>query len=409
MVEVELEEFEEFYKKRLNDKFYKEKKVGRKLIDEIRDNLISIKVCMDHFMEAEDKLDKKSVRSLNFFSDRIRKEIDDIDIPDEEISYNNLISLLTAIKKLFNNINDIARKSIPKFQKEAQNEIKELNYITRKLTKNHANLEKFVRKKYDNVKDAEDVLEKLSKFYNLRDNIENAKSDLEQFEDDHEDVKNTLEDLNNKLLELEKDKLFRKVKKLREEIFQLKLKINNQLGFKKALKKLRVEVERGNLHVSNLDENYIREFIKSPIRVLTSDSKDFTKFRGLLVQLRHVLEENKLNLKADKKEKTIEQINEIFDERGVYNNIETLNELKEKLDKAKKTIQKKGLGDELEDVKNEISIYTQKLEHIENDLGRKNKDYLKYLATLKRDRAEFQKSVEKVIDEEFKLTITFTF
>jgi len=409
MVEVELEEFEDFYKNRLNDKFYKEKKIANKIIEEIQENFVDIKICMDHFMEKEDQLEKKAVRSLNFFSDRVKKEIDEISIPREEITHENLLKLLNSMKKLFNNINDVARKSLPKFQKEAQSEIKELNYHTRKLSKTHASLEKFLRKKYTDVRNAEELLDKLTKFYGLIDNIENAKNDLDKYEEEHEETKQTLDKLNKQLIDLEKDKLFKKLKKYRDALFKLKIRINNELGFKKALKKLRVEVERENLHLSNLDENYIREFIKNPIRVLSSEGKDLTRFRGLLVQLRHVLEENKLNLKSDKREKTIEQINKIFDEEGIYEDLNEYQELKDKIKSTKKKIKKKGLDEKREELQNEISVYTQRLEHLENDIERKNKDYLKYLATLKRDRSKFQKEVEDVIEEEFKLIITFTF
>ncbi|TXT60802.1 MAG: hypothetical protein BAJALOKI3v1_870003 [Promethearchaeota archaeon] len=409
MVEVELDQFKEFYKNRLNDIFYKEKKVASKLIEEIQENFVEIKICMEHFMEKEDQLEKKAVRSLNFFSDRIRKEIDEINIPKEDITYDNLLKLLNSMKKLFNNINDVARKSLPKFQREAQSEIKELNYLTRKLSKTHASLEKFIRKKYTDVKEAEDVLDRLSKFHALIDNIENAKNDLDKFEKELEEATQTLENLNQQLIKLEKDELFKDLKKYRDNLFKLKITINNELGFKKALKKLRVEVERENIHLSNLDENYIREFIKNPIKVLASEGKDLTRFRGLLVQLRHVLEENKLNLKADKREKTIEQINKIFDEEGIYNDLDKYQELKDNIKDLKKQIKKKGLDEKREELQNEISVYTQRVEHLENDVERKNKDYLKYLATLKRDRAKFQNEVEDIIGEEFKLVITFTF
>ncbi|MFX1234992.1 MAG: hypothetical protein ACFFBY_10635, partial [Promethearchaeota archaeon] len=159
MREIVLEEFESFYKDRLNSQFSKVKKAVQKLISEIRENLIEIKVCMDHFIEAgQGKIEEKALKSLHFFSDRIKKEIDEIEIPEQELNYDNILSLLNSIKKLFTNINEIARKSLPKFQKEVQPEIKELNYITRKLQKKQAVLDQFLRKKYEDLKEAEYLL-----------------------------------------------------------------------------------------------------------------------------------------------------------------------------------------------------------------------------------------------------------
>ena len=51
MVEIDIEEFESFYKERLDDQFAKQKKAVNKLVADIRDGLVEIKVSMDHFMK----------------------------------------------------------------------------------------------------------------------------------------------------------------------------------------------------------------------------------------------------------------------------------------------------------------------------------------------------------------------
>ena len=76
MVEVALEEFEDFYKERLNSQFFKIKKVSKKLISDIRDSLIAIKVTMDHFQEsAAQKIDIKALRSLKLFYERVKIQL----------------------------------------------------------------------------------------------------------------------------------------------------------------------------------------------------------------------------------------------------------------------------------------------------------------------------------------------
>ena len=88
MTEIVLEEFEVFYKEQLETQFFKVKKAVKKQISEIRENLLEIKVCTDHFIEAgEGKIEEKALKSLHFFSDRIKKEIDEIQVPEEEITY----------------------------------------------------------------------------------------------------------------------------------------------------------------------------------------------------------------------------------------------------------------------------------------------------------------------------------
>jgi hypothetical protein len=410
MIEQDLEDFEEFYKEKLNSQFFKIRRATNKLILEIRENLIEIKLCLDHFLEkGKDKIDQKAQRSLNFFSDRIRKEIDEIEIPEEEINYDNIMDLLNSIKKLFASIPEIARKSLPKFHKEVQAEIKELDYITRKLGKKQAVLDEFMRKKYTDLKDAEYLLKKLPKLIHLKENIEHAKIDLENFETELENRKQQQSDLNSQLIALEKNELFKALENERDRLFQLQLKINDEIGFKKALKKLKFEMERETIHIPNLDLNYVRDFLKNPIKMLINERKDLPKFTSLMVQLRHALEENKLNLKTETKQKTIEHINAIFEEKLLQSNIEKYLQIKENIKEIERKIEEAGLAQKLEELKSQISSNTVKLEHIELDYNRKNKDYTRYLSTLKTEREEFQSSIEEILKDKVKINITFSF
>ena len=410
MVEIDIEEFESFYKERLDDQFAKQKKAVNKLVADIRDGLVEIKVSMDHFIDAgEGKIDEKALRSLHFFSDRIRKEIDEIEVPEEDITAEIIFQLLNSIKKLFTNINEIARKSLPKFQKEVQAEIKELNYITRKLGKKQATLDAFLRKKYSDVREAEYLLDKLPKLFSLRDNIEHAKKDLDQFERELKERKETEENLNKELLELEKNEFFIELDKKKNELFKLRMNINDKLGFKKALKKLRFELEKNTIPGINVDLEFLKKYLKDPIKMLIKERKDLPNFSALLIQLRHSLEENQINLKSDTKEKTIEQINLIFGEKTINDEIEDVKKLISQIKDVEKKIEQEGLASKLDEVKNQISLNTVKLEHIQADLDRKNKDYMRYLSSLKEEREEFQKAVEDTIQEELKLNIKFTF
>jgi len=410
MIEILLEEFEDFYKDKLDSQFYKVKKAVNKQISEIRENLVEIKVCTDHFIEAgEGKIEEKALKSLHFFSDRIKKEIDEIEVPEDEITYDAMHNLLNSMKKLFINIDSIAKKSIPKFKKQLQAEIKELSYLTRKLGNKQKRMDEFLRKKYTDLKDAEYLLKKLPKLFTLKENIEHSKSDLENFEKELEERKKEQKKLTQTLTKIEKNELFKELEKAEEDLAQLRMKINSQFGFKKALKKLKFELEKDTMHVPNVNIYFLKDFLKNPINALVNESRDLPKFSGLLVQLRHVLEENKLNLKTDVRDKTVQQINAIFDEKSMQEDIDKVKEFYSIIDEIKKKIEQEGLAVQNEEVKNRISTNTVKLEHIERDLDRKNNDYLRYLSALKSEREDIQNSISKVINQEVKINITFNF
>ena len=410
MIEISLEEFEDYYKEQLEAQFFKIKKAVKKQLLDIKENLLEIKVCTDHFIEAgEGKIEEKALKSLHLFSDKIRKEIDEIGVPEEDITYDAMYFLLNSIKKLFTNINDIAKKSIPKFQKQLQSEIKEMNYITRKLGNKQKILDAFLRKKYADLKDAEYLLKKLPKLFTLKENIENAKSDLDVFENELEERQVEQENLTEALKKIEKNELFKESDLLEAKLARIRMDINNQFGFKKALKKLKFELEKDTIKNPNINIYFLRDFLKNPINTLVNESRDLPKFSAMLIQLRHILEDNKLNLKSDVKDKTIHQINSIFDEKVIQNEIDNLKIIRSELDDIKKKIDHEGLAVKREEIKSKISLNTVKLEHLENDLDRKNKDYLRYLTSLKTEREEIQKSINDIINQEVKLNITFSF
>jgi len=410
MNEILLEEFEDYYKAQLESQFFKVKKAVKKLLSDINESLLEIKVCTDHFIEAgEGKIEDKALKSLHFFSDKIRKEIDEVGVPEEDITYDAMYNLLNSIKKLFTNINDIAKKSIPKFQKELQGEIKELSYITRKLGNKQKVLDEFLRKKYTDLKDAEYLLKKLPKLFTLKENIENAKSDLDGFEKELEERHSKQENLTEALKKIEKNELFNELDQLEAKLARLRMDVNNQFGFKKALKKLKFELEKDTLRNPNINIYFLKDFLKNPINTLVNESRDLPKFSALLIQLRHILEENKLNLKSEVKDKTIQQINTIFDEKTIQNEIDNIKIIRSEIDDIKKKIEQEGLAVKRDEIKNKISLNTVKLEHLENVLDRKNKDYLRYLSSLKNEREGIQKSIKDHINEEVKLNITFNF
>jgi len=410
MIEISLEEFEDYYKEQLESQFFKVKKAVKKQLSDINESLLEIKVCTDHFIEAgEGKIEEKALKSLHLFSDKIRKEIDEVGVPEEDITYDAMYNLLNSIKKLFTNINDIAKKSIPKFQKELQGEIKELSYITRKLGNKQKDLDEFLRKKYTDVKDAEYLLKKLPKLFTLKENIENAKSDLDKFEKELEERQSEQGNLTEALKKIERNELFGELDQLEAKLARLRMNVNNQFGFKKALKKLKFELEKDTMHIPNINIYFLKDFLKNPINTLIKESRDLPKFSALLIQLRHILEDNKLNLKSDVKDKTIHQINSIFDEKTIQNEIDNIKTTRSEIDDTKKKIEQEGLAVKRDEIKNKISLNTVKLERLENDLDRKNKDYLRYLSSLKNEREGIQKSIKNHTNQEVKLNITFNF
>lgn len=394
----------------MEDIFSKVKRKAQKLIESIEQSLIDLKKSIDRMekSEAKENLDQKANKSLSYFTERVKKDINIIEIP-EDMTYEKLSTLLKEIKKLFELITDISRKTIPKFQRDFQAEIKDLHYYTRKLGQKGGILDKFLREKYKKIREAENLINKLPKLFALKNNIENAKNSINEIGNEKEDVAIQLESLKNELLKFEDHALFKKQSDLNNDLFNLKIDINDNLKFKKALKKLRVEVERGNIKLRNISIDDIKDFFKDPIVNLCKDSKDLRKLSILLVQLRIALESNELKLKTTKKESTIEHINQILSGNELKENIEKYKHLQEEISNLEKEINDTGLSKKISQLKEKIASASSKKDHLENDFKKKNDDYLSYLKKLKEEREKFSKMVEGITDERIKIAITFSF
>ncbi len=390
--------------------FSKVKRKAQKLIDSIDDSLINLKKSIDRMekSEAKENLDEKANKSLSYFTERVKKDVNIIEIP-EDMTYEKLSTLLKEIKKLFELITDISRKTIPKFQRDFQAEIKDLHYYTRKLGQKGGILDKFLREKYKKIREAENLINKLPKLFALKNNIENAKNSINKIGNEKDDVEIQWESLKNEFLQFEDHALFKKQSDLNNDLFNLKIDINDNLKFKKALKKLRVEIERGNIKLRNISIDDIKDFLKDPIANLCKDSKDLRKLSDLLVQLRLTLESNELNLKTSKKETTIEQINQILSGNELKENIEKYKHLQEEISNLEKEINDIGLSKKITQLKEKIATASLKKDHLENDFKKKNDDYHLYLRKLKEERERFVKMVEDITDEKIKIAITFTF
>ncbi len=394
----------------MEDIFSKVKRKAQKLTESIDQSLIHLKKSIDRMekSEAKENLDQKANKSLTYFTERVKKDINIIEIP-EDMTYEKLSTLLKEIKKLFELITDISRKTIPKFQRDFQAEIKDLHYYTRKLGQKGGILDKFLREKYKKIREAENLINKLPKLFALKNNIENAKNSINEIGNEKEDVAIQLESLKNELLKFEDHALFKKQSDLNNDLFHLKMDINDNLKFKKALKKLRVEVERGTIKLRNISIDDIKDFFKDPIVNLCKDSKDLRKLSILLVQLRKTLESNELKLKTTKKESTIEHINQILSGNELKENIEKYKHLQEEISNLEKEINETGLSKKIFQLKEKIASASLKKDHLENDFKKKNDDYLSYLKKLKEEREKFSKMVEGITDERIKIAITFSF
>ncbi len=238
MSEIPLENLEEYYTEQVNAFYAKQKKFLKKLVERLEKFIVELKNAIDKMRERKDtiELDEQATRYVDRFYVKVKENLDGIKVPDNPTA-EGVYNLIDEIKKLFLNMNELGRKNIPRFAKEFQLELKEIDFITRKIGEQMARIDAFIRKKYEEPKHAESLSKQFPKLESVVQRIINTKTTVDKFNLDVETLSKELEDTEHGIIEIENNPLFQKQSELEKKLFDLRIEFDNKLKFRKALKK----------------------------------------------------------------------------------------------------------------------------------------------------------------------------
>jgi len=310
MTEIPLEDLENYYTEQLNSFYAKQKKFLRKFVERLEKYIVELKSAIDKMRERKDaiELDEQATRYVDRFYIKVKENLDTIKVPDNPTA-EGVYKLIDEIKKLFLNMNELGRKNIPRFAKEFQLELKEIDFITRKIGEQMARIDVFIRKKYEEPKQAEALSKQFPKLENIVQRIINTKSTVDKFNSDKETLTKELEDIEQAIIEIENNPLFQKQSELEKKLFDLRIEFDNKLKFRKALKKLKKKVDSGAFR--GITPDRVKKYISDPYSTIANEGESHPKLTEFLIQLRYMLEQGGLNLKADAKNKLLQNIEQI--------------------------------------------------------------------------------------------------
>lgn len=405
MVEIALENLEKYLDDVLAEKYKKLRRVGKKMIDEIGQNMRIVSDEIDG-MGKKVNPDKDDIlnRSLARFVSSIQVELKKMDFQSkQQVTHADLKKVFDSLSSFFNVYNETGKKFGPKIGEQFKTELKIIQNSMIRVFKQNGDLDRFIRQKYAEAKDAEEIVDKIKRIEELIQKYGDDRKKIADLTASVEKLKLDLADQEKLLLDLEQDPLVAREQQLFREENRLKQEIQLELSkIKKGTKKFEKAIDSGSIEPRFIAKKDIKDYLKNFFESLIADGPEYPKLHAILENLAGSLDDE-IQLKDDKKEKAQDIITEIKDKNSltplITGYLKAIDDRKE----IAKQIQGKGTAERIATIKQKISDLTVQKMHAEADLAREKENVVGALNKMKVQKEAIEKEVQAVSKE--KVTI----
>lgn len=282
-------------------------------------------------------------------------------VPPEEVNHISLDVFYDSFDKEFKDLN---KRTFRNFQIIRELVGKELEDVAKNIKKLEL-LVKDIKKYSTKVKELTKIKEKINFIKNDLKNKEKNKLRRENLKKEEEELSDSCENLKKEIEKVKnskKAKVLEDLKSKEKNILNDLKELDNQLltlfsPLHKALKKY-----NNMCFIKKIDS-----YIENPIGTLFNDPDlEILKF---LIDIRKMVKEGKIDLRDDKKKKTLESL-EKLDASFFKKFLEDNHSLKEKLSYVKSKIEENAVLKEIEDLEKEFNINSFKIENIKREIER---------------------------------------
>ncbi len=405
MSQIPLDELESWYKSRLEEKFSKARQNVRKTLEKTILQLAQMRESLKRIEDKEVEIkDDRTKKSLERFLAKYAEEFDKVRMP-EEITYRELKKIIDNVQKLFVAMNEIGRAHIPRLVSLYKEELKEIEFGSRKLGDEIRHLDDFLRKKYTDAQEAEGLIDKMQNFPQIIDKIERTRAKLGELTEQKKKFEEESARLEKELIDTEHDESLTKYTSLRNKVFQAKADLDLHLKFKKGLQKAKVLMAKDPRFLKGVTENQLKDFLKDPVESVILQGENTPQLIEMLIQLRLAIEGGRLELKSDTKDRILENVQEIIEKRILKDGIHQILELNAQIKDLQKQVDNKGLITKVDGLKENIARLTSEMQHLVGEIERTKDEYDQAVQKLKDMRETVQSSIKKHVGQEVKIQI----
>lgn len=405
MDQIPLDELEKWYKSQLEEKFSKLRQNIKKGLEKIILQLAQMQESLKRIEGKEvDIKDDRTKKSLERFLAKYAEEFDKVHMPDE-INYRTTKSIIDAVQKLFVAMNEIGRTHIPRLVNLYKEEIKEIEFGSRKLGDEIRRLDDTLRKKCAEMQEAEGLVDKMENFSQVVDKIERTRAKLGDLTSQKQKLDEESTRLEKELIDTEHDDVLTMYTSLRNKFFQEKSDLDLQLKFKKGLQKAKVLMAKDSMLLKGVNENQVKDFLKDPVENLTAQGENTPQLHEMLIQLRVAIEAGRLELKSDTKDRILENIQEIMEKKILKERIHLILELNSQIKELQKQVESRGLLTKVDGLKDKIAHLTSEMQHLIGEIDRTKEEYDQAIQKLKDLRETVQTSIKKYTGQDIKIQI----
>lgn len=421
-IEIELTELNDWYDKRLNEIYMKDKKVLSKFVEQVKREIASINLSLDGWTSPTRKpnpdaeaLDSKSKKVLERFVQKLKEYLAEISLPGEDVKYSEAEELNNSIKKMFSNYNDLGKKSVGFFMKQYSLELKELQMFLSKIERLFVQIDKYLRKKCKKLGEAEGVLKNIPRLNNEIERLSQTKESIHSMEERLDDKKKELESYESEYHDLLDKEEIGKLEDLRVEIRKFKAELDGKVKLGKVFKKLRKVLEdnrSGILRQVNAED--VKALSKDTVDFLMNDGVKLTRFKDVLISVRLIIENvqnegDYLQLSGDARDKALENIEELLTQSTVSDMLEELYKKEEEKNKLEKSIEEKGYLERIDELKEKIAVNTADLEHMTADYNRRKNEYSDLIQKIMQLRERLQQDIKRETKDNIKIKIQIVY
>ncbi|MFQ6062193.1 MAG: hypothetical protein ACE5J9_03330 [Methanosarcinales archaeon] len=312
--------------------------------------------------------------------------------------YKTTTSYLQSNLEKFFQSRGYVKALFPEETDQVVSDVKTLESLLQKLIEPAKGLE-------EKIKAFQKAPEQIRYIQALYTKIDQEKSKKETLEIRLSDLKKTFNMHNDKIESLKNSDLWKKFKDIEssrttyeKELKKLESEVNKIFSpISKALTRLEKQDDSGRYTLKPEHREILNLCLSNPIQVLNYDTTDF------LLELQKIVEKNTLNIKEGKRDKILEQINYILENKILESSKKQYDKLQSKIEKINQDISNITIQHEIKNLEKSIYSANDQIAQLHHDIELSQKYIDLHEKELKNKKKILQETLETIAGKKVKV------